>query len=65
MRFEVSETDFKLLTSVMRILREKGGRNPSLTRQEIISVSGVTGSHLSKKIKNLYLKEKQLKELIP
>ena len=65
MRFEVSETDFKLLTSVMRILKEKGGHNPSVTRHEIVEAVGISNARFSQKLYNLHLKEKQLKELIP
>lgn len=64
MRFEVSRTDFQLLTSVLTLLREKGGRNPSLSREEIIRESGFSNAHLSQKIHNVHLKQKQLKENI-
>lgn len=64
MRFEISETDFQLLTSVLTLLREKGGRNPSLTRKEIVIESGIANNVMTYKIKNSYLKQKQLKENI-
>ena len=65
MRIEVGETDFKLLVSVLQLIKEKGGKNPSITRSEIVCQVGFTNQSFSKKLKNLYLKEKQLKELIP
>jgi len=65
MRFEVTETDYNLLCSVLNILREKGGRNPSLTRRDIVVESGISNALMSYKIKNSYLKQKQLKENIP
>lgn len=64
MRYEVSETDFQLLTSVLTLLREKGGRNPILTRKEIVIASGINNSLMSKKILNSFKKEQQLKENI-
>lgn len=64
MKFEVCKTDFELLTSVLVLLREKGGYNPSITRMEIVRESGLTNQFMSSKIKNSYLKEKQLKENI-
>ena len=64
MKFEVCRTDFELLYSVLNLLREKGGKNPSLTRKEIVIESGMSNNLMSQKIKNLYLKEKQLKERI-
>jgi hypothetical protein len=64
MRFDISKGDYELLCSVLKLLREKGGKNPSITRTELVRESGVTNSHLSKKIFNLHLKEKQLKERI-
>lgn len=64
MKFEVCRTDFELLCSVLNLLREKGGKNPSLTRKEIVIESGMSNNLMSQKIKNLYLKEKQLKERI-
>lgn len=64
MRFEVTKTDFELLTSVLTLLREKGGRNPHITRVEIIRESGLDNSLLSKKIYNVHLKQQLLKENI-
>jgi len=63
MRFDICESDYRLLASVLTIFREKGGRNASITRSEIIRESGLTYSHMSKKIKNSYLLEKKLKEI--
>ncbi|WNY98749.1 MarR family transcriptional regulator [Sulfurospirillum sp. 'SP'] len=65
MRFEVTETDYNLLCSVLNILREKGGRNPSITRMEIVRETGLSNQLIGSKIKNSYLKQKQLKENIP
>ncbi len=64
MKFEISKTDFALLTSVLTLLREKGGRNPSITRLEILRESGFSNAHMSQKIHNVHIKEKQLKEKI-
>lgn len=64
MKFEVSQTDFELLTSVLILLREKGGYNPSITRMEIVRETGLSNQLVGSKIKNSYLKEKQLKERI-
>lgn len=65
MRFEVTETDFKILTSVLILLREKGGRNPSITRNEIVAVFDINNSLMSRKILNSFTKEQILKENIP
>ena len=65
MKVQVSLYDFKLLFVVQSLLKEKGGKNPSITRSEIVCQVGFTNQSFSKKLKNLYLKEKQLKELIP
>ena len=64
MRFEVSETDFRLLTSVLNLLKT-GGYGAQITREAIIRESGVSSTEVSRKIQNSYLKEKQLKENIP
>lgn len=63
MRFEVSETDYKIHVAVLNLLK-KGGYGCAITRVDIIRESGVCHSHMAKKIKNSYLKEKQLKENI-
>jgi len=64
MKFEISKTDFQLLTSVLTLLREKGGYNSSITRQELVIHSGIGDALMSRKILNSFLKEKQLKETI-
>lgn len=64
MRFDICRSDFEILTTVLVLLREKGGRNPSITRKEIWLASGLENTTLSQKIKNSYLKEKILKERI-
>ena len=63
MRFEVSETDFKLLTSVLNLLKT-GGYGAQITREAIIRESGVSPSLVTRKIHNVHLKQKQLKENI-
>ena len=63
MRFEVSRTDFQILVSVFSLL-DKGGHGAKISRSDIVRESGVCHSHMTKKIRNLYLKEKQLKENI-
>ena len=65
MRFSVCESDYRILTSVLTLFHEKGGRNSFLTREEILREAGLTHSHMSKKIKNSYIYEQQLKERIP
>ena len=65
MQFSVCESDFQLLTSVLTLLNKKGGRNPSITRKEMIIESGVSDSLFTRKIKNSYIYEQQLKERIP
>lgn len=64
MRYEVTEGDFQILTSVLSLLREKGGYNPSITRMDIVRETGLSNQLIGSKIKNSYLKEKQLKERI-
>lgn len=63
MKFEVTETDFTILTSVLSLLN-RGGRNAQISRLDIIRESGVSASLMMYKVKNSYLKEKQLKERI-
>jgi hypothetical protein len=50
----VSETDFKILASVYRLL--KGRRSNVINRQMILEDSGVPSSTLSERIGNYYLK---------
>jgi len=64
MRFEVSKTDYQVLVSVLSLLKQ-GGYGCAISREDIIRESGVSSCMMTKKIHNLYLKEKQLKENIP
>lgn len=64
MRFEVSKTDYQILVSVLNLLKQ-GGYGCQISREDIIRESGVAPCTVSRKIHNLYLKEKQLKENIP
>jgi len=63
MKFEVSKTDYQILVSVLSLLN-RGGYGTTITREDIIRESGVSPSMVTRKIHNLYLKEKQLKERI-
>lgn len=63
MRFEVSKTDYQILVSVLDLLK-KGGYGAQINRKDIIRESGVSSSLVTRKINNLYLKQKQLKENI-
>lgn len=60
MRFEVSEVDFRVLTSLYKLL--KGQRENEITRQMLIADSGVLNSSLSNRVQNYFLKEKLLNE---
>ncbi len=64
MRFEVSKTDYQVLVSVLNLLKQ-GGYGCQISREDIIRESGVSPTLVTRKIKNSYLKEKQLKENIP
>jgi len=64
MKFEISQTDYQLFVSVLTLLREKGGYNSSLTRQELVIHSGIGDNLMSRKILNSYKLEKILKERI-
>ena len=50
MRFEVTKTDFELLTSVLTLLREKGGYNPSITRMELVRETGLSNQLIGSKM---------------
>ena len=63
MKFEVSQTDFMLLTSVLNLIK-RGGYGCAITREDIIRESGVSRSAFISRMKNIHLKEKQLKEII-
>ncbi|ARU48321.1 hypothetical protein SJPD1_1061 [Sulfurospirillum diekertiae] len=63
MKFEVSQTDFMLLTSVLNLIK-RGGYGCSITREDIIRESGVSRSAFISRMQNIHLKEKQLKERI-
>lgn len=63
MRFEVNKTDFQILVSVLNLLKV-GGYGAQIRREDIIRESGVSPSLVTRKIHNVHLKEKQLKENI-
>ena len=63
MRFEVSKTDYQILVSVLNLLKQ-GGRECAITRTDILRESGVSSCMMTKKLHNLHMKEKQLKENI-
>lgn len=61
MVFEISKSDFCVLVAVYNLF-EKVGRDEKISRKEVIKQSGVCPSLLTKRIKNVYLKEILLKE---
>ena len=63
MQFQVSKTDYQILVSVLNLLR-RGGYGAQITREDIITESGVSSPMMTYKIRNNYLKEQQLKEKI-
>ena len=55
-----SITDFKVLLVVYKKFKQ-GDKEIKLTRKELVEKCGVSHSALSRRIRNLYLKENEIK----